>query len=174
VRPGSLPSKVVMPAFLFAAMHLLTLRTPFGRRFYTRVKGHGAPVIRVKPGDLAAAGVQRVARVTGVRDGRPALEDGTSLDVANVVWCTRFRPDYSWIDVPACAAGMPPHERGVVRDEPGLYLVGQLFQYALASTFIAGVGRDARHIAKVIARRAKEAHEAPRRTASVTAGEGTR
>ena len=162
-----------MPAFFQAAMHVLTLRTPVGRRFAAKVKGHGAPVIRVKPGDLAAAGVQRVGRVTGVRDGRPALDDGTILDAANVVWCTGFRPDYSWIDVPACAeGGMPAHDRGVVSGEPGLYLAGQLFQYALASSFIGGVGRDAKHVAKVIARRAKEAGAARGRTASVGVAAG--
>ena len=53
----------------------------------------GEPLLRVKPKDLAAAGVERVARVTGVQDGQPQLEDGRTIDVANVVWCTGFHPD---------------------------------------------------------------------------------
>ncbi|MND05915.1 hypothetical protein D3C83_269790 [compost metagenome] len=36
-----------------------------------------------------------------------------------------------------------------------MYLVGHRFQYALASSFIPGVGRDAEHIAGVIAKRAR-------------------
>ena len=51
------------------------------------------PLIRVKPKDLAAAGVERVARTAGVRDGRPVLEDGRVMDVENVIWCTGYRQD---------------------------------------------------------------------------------
>ena len=43
------------------------------------------------------------------------------------------------------------HDRGVVQSEPGLYFVGLFFLYALASSLIGGVGRDAEHIAKHIA-----------------------
>ncbi len=42
--------------------------------------------------------------------------------------------------------------RGVVRDEPGLYFVGLHFLYAMSSTMIHGVGRDAEYVAKAIAR----------------------
>jgi putative flavoprotein involved in K+ transport len=37
-----------------------------------------------------------------------------------------------------------------VSAEPGLYFVGLLFQYALTSSLVGGVGRDAEHIAKHI------------------------
>ena len=47
------------------------------------------------------AGVERVlARTVGVERGLPVLDDGRVLDVRNVVWCTGFRPDFSWIRVP--------------------------------------------------------------------------
>ncbi|MFF4028268.1 hypothetical protein ACFYZ2_00595 [Streptomyces sviceus] len=46
-----------------------------------------------------AAGVERVACTAGVRDGRVELADGTRPEVANVLWCTGFRPDVSWIDL---------------------------------------------------------------------------
>ena len=148
VRPRSLPARVVMRAFLLVAKYVLTRSTPIGRRARPSVRSLAAPLIRVKPTDLSAAGVRRVGRVSSVRDGRPRLEDGTVLDVANVVWCTGFRVDFSWLDLPSFAdAGEPAHRRGVVAGEPGIYLVGQLFQHALASTFIGGVGRDARYIA---------------------------
>ena len=41
--------------------------------------------------DIAAAGIERVPRVVGVRDGLPLLEDGRILEAANVIWCTGFR-----------------------------------------------------------------------------------
>ena len=168
VRPHSVAARIVMRAFVFTATHLVTTKTPLGRRVRPYILANPAPLIRVKPQDLAAAGVRRVSRVVGVHDGRPRLEDGSELDVANVVWCTGFQVDFSWIDLPACAAGgEPAHERGVLTDEPGMFMVGQLFQHALASTFIGGVGRDAEHVARVIERRTHEtaAHRRPTRHA---------
>jgi putative flavoprotein involved in K+ transport len=158
VRPTSAPARIVMPVFFFAASRLLTMRTPVGRRMRPRVQEHAAPLIRVKPRDLDAAGVRRVlGRVVGVRDGRPELEDGTRCDVANVIWCTGFRTNFGWIDLPAFVSGeLPEHDRGVLREEPGIYMVGQRFQHALSSSFIKGVGRDADHIARAIAKRAGE------------------
>lgn len=162
-RPATLAGRVAMPLFLFLAKYVLTTATPFGRRIRPHVRAHAAPLIRVKPPDLVAAGVRRVGRVVGIRNGRPQLDDGTVLDVANVVWCTGFRTDFSWIDRPAFQADdEPAHDRGVVAGEPGMYMVGQLFQHALASTFIAGVGRDAAHVAGVIAARAVGEDEQPR------------
>ena len=39
--------------------------------------GHkGDPLVRVKPKQLAAAGIERVARTVDARDGRPVLADG--------------------------------------------------------------------------------------------------
>ncbi len=156
VRPGSLPSRVVMPAFFFAASRILTVKTPLGRKMRPRALHHAAPVVRVRPRDLAVAGVQRVPRVTGAEGGLPVLADGQRLDVRNVVWCTGFQSDHSWVQLPAFASGdEPEHERGVVRDEDGIYLVGQRFQYSLSSSFVGGVGRDAAYIAGAIAERAK-------------------
>ena len=87
-----------------------------------------------------------------MRGGLPMLDDGRVLEVANVIWCTGYVPDFAWIDLPVFAEnGTPVHDRGVVRSEPGLYFVGLLFLYALASALVGGVGRDAEHIAKQIA-----------------------
>lgn len=130
---------------------VLTLDTPVGRRARPRVVSKGTPLIRVQPDDLAGAGVVRVPRTTGTRDGRPLLDDGRVLDVANVVWCTGFEPGFSWIDLPVFDAhGEPEHDRGVVGAAPGLSFVGLHFLYAMSSTMIHGVGRDAEHVAKRI------------------------
>lgn len=107
----------------------------------------------MKSEDLLAAGVERVAKTVEVRDGLPVLEDGRVMDVANVIWCTGFRQDFSWIDVPVFAEDSEPmHERGVA-SKPGLYFVGLDFLYSFTSENVGGVGRDARHIAKHIASR---------------------
>jgi putative flavoprotein involved in K+ transport len=92
----------------------------------------------------------------GVREGFPVLEDQRLLQVANVIWCTGFRPDFSWIDLPVFDDGKPReplHHRGIVTGEPGLYFLGLFFLYAMSSGFLRGVGRDAEHIAAHIASR---------------------
>ena len=115
-----------------------------------------APLEPVRRKDLAAAGIERVPRTTGVQDGLPVLEDGRVLEVANVIWCTGFTADFGWIDLPAFDSDREPaHDRGVVADAPGLYLVGRFFLFALTSSLIGGVGRDAEHIAEHIAKRSQ-------------------
>jgi putative flavoprotein involved in K+ transport len=142
------------PVIRFVGNHVLTLRTPVGRKVQPEFISHGAPLIRVKLKDLAAAGVEQVPRTVGVEGGLPALEDGGVLEVSNVIWCTGFREEFSWIDLPIFGEdGRPLHERGVVVGEPGLYFVGLLFQYAAGSDVLPGVGRDAEYVAKHIASR---------------------
>lgn len=161
-HPGHIPFDIESRAsrLLFERLVLrvlfhrvLTVRTPIGRKLRPKVTTQGGPLIRISPSDITAAGIERVARVAGVRDGLPELEDGRTLDVANVVWCTGFDHDFSWIDLPGLDGHEPVHERGVVRDEPGLYFVGLHFLYSMSSAMIHGVGRDAEHIAGQIASR---------------------
>lgn len=138
--------------FLFS--RVLSVNTPIGRRARRKLLHGAGPLIRVKPGDIIAAGVEHVARTAGVRDGMPLLEDGRVLDVKNVVWCTGYQPGFSWIDLPVFEDGQEPmHERGVVASEPGLYFVGLHFLSALSSANIGGVGRDAKHIVDSLAAR---------------------
>jgi putative flavoprotein involved in K+ transport len=76
------------------------------------------------------------------------------LDVANVVWCTGYGLDFSWIDLPIFDEdGRPLHRRGIVESEPGLYFMGLVFLHLLSSALIGGAGRDAEHIAKHIVSR---------------------
>jgi putative flavoprotein involved in K+ transport len=138
--------------FRFVGHRVLTVDTPIGRKLRPRLLSHGAPLVRVKPKDLTAAGIQRVPRVVGVRDGHPLLADQRVLEVANVIWCTGFVPDFSWIDLPVFGENQnePMHHRGVVADQPGLYFVGLFFLYAMSSGFLPGVDRDAEHIVRTI------------------------
>jgi putative flavoprotein involved in K+ transport len=137
---------------------VLTLDTPLGRKARPAIVSKGALLIRLKPEDLAAAGVQRVPRVAGVRDGKPILANGRVLDAANVIWATGFDPGFSWIDLRVFDPdGEPRQVRGVVESHPGLYFVGVHFLYAMSSSMIHGVGRDAEHVADAIGRRARAA-----------------
>ena len=122
-----------------------------GRRAGPRMRSHAAPLIRTKLKDLAQAGVIRVPRTRGVRDGLPLLDDGQVLQVSNVVWCTGYERGFSWIDLPVFdERGMPMHRRGVAVAVPGLSFVGLQFLYAMSSSMIHGVERDANYIAERI------------------------
>jgi putative flavoprotein involved in K+ transport len=150
-RPGSRWDRLLMPVVWMLASHVLTVRTPFGRMVRRQFRDRGLPLARVRPKDLTAAEIERVPRTAGARGGLPVLDDGRDLEVTNVIWCTGFVQDFAWIDLPGFAEKEGPvHDRGIVRSEPGLYLVGLFFLYALASSLIGGVGRDAEHIAKHI------------------------
>src|SRR5262249_18409798 len=128
----------------FIGHHVLTVSTPIGRRLRPQLRFMAAPLIRVKPQDIIDAGITRVSRVTGAKDGRPMLDDGQVLDVANVIWCTGFSHGLSWIDLPIFGAdGEPEYDRGIVPKAPGLYFVGLQFLYAMTSETVSGVSRDA-------------------------------
>jgi putative flavoprotein involved in K+ transport len=137
---------------LWLADHLLTVDTSLGRRMRDTRRRQGDPLVRLKPADIPATGVQRVPRVDGVADGTPRLADGRLLEVAVVVWATGYRPDFGWIDLPVFDdAGNPSHHRGVVAAAPGLYFLGLPFQHTPTSDHVGGVGRDAHHIAQHLA-----------------------
>jgi len=141
----------------FVFHHVLTMNTPIGRKMRPKFMSKGMPLVRVKPKDIAAIGVERVPRVVGVASGRPLLEDERVLNVANVIWCTGYRPDFSWIDLPIFGGEEQPkepvHKRGIVADEPGLYFVGLFFLFAGSSALLRGVGRDAEHVVDDLAAR---------------------
>lgn len=139
---------------LWLADRVLTTDTRLGRKMSEAHRYRGAPLVRLKPKDIAAARVELVPRVEGVVDGKPRLADSRVLDVAVVVWATGFRLEFGWIEVPIFDdGGYPIHHRGVVDAAPGLYFLGLPFQYTPTSEHVGGVGKDARHISEHIAAR---------------------
>jgi putative flavoprotein involved in K+ transport len=157
VRLGTPQAKIALRVVAFVFRHVLTRRTPMGRKEMNEVRFHGGPALRVKRADLAARGVQRFeARVTGVRGGLPELADGRVIDAASVIWCTGFRQVFDWIDLPVFDEhGWPAEYRGVVDAAPGLFFCGLSFQFAMSSMVLLGVGRDAEFVASRIADRSK-------------------
>jgi putative flavoprotein involved in K+ transport len=147
-RAGSRLDHVITPLMWLAATRL-TVKTAIGRKLRDRFTDppRGIPLGRVRRQDFARAGIERVPRITAVRNGFPVLEDGRVLEVPTVIWCTGYAPNYDWIDLSLqTRKGQPLHDRGIVRSCPGLYSMGLLFLYSLSSALVGGVGRDARHI----------------------------
>jgi putative flavoprotein involved in K+ transport len=77
-------------------------------------------------------------------DRSPLLSlDLASGEIRSVVWATGYRPDFSWLQVPAFdRKGRLRHDGGVV-DVPGMYVMGLTFMRRRQSSFIAGAENDA-------------------------------
>jgi putative flavoprotein involved in K+ transport len=160
-HPGQVPvdidsarARPVIPVIMFVFKHVLTLRTPMGRAKRDEALGHGVQLVRNKVEQVEAAGITRLSRIAGVRAGKPVTADGQVLDdVSTVVWCTGSTPDHRWLDLPVFGEdGRPGHWRGVADGEPGLMFLGLDFQFALASSTIQGLDRDARYLLRQIRR----------------------
>ena len=46
---------------------------------------------------MLKAGVKRIGRTIGVKEGYPLIEKDISLNVKNIIWCTGFRYNFDWI-----------------------------------------------------------------------------
>ena len=150
--------------------HVITLRTPIGRRVRAKTAGRGDPLIRVKPKWLTTAGVRRVGRVVAIEGGLPVLDDVGSLPVDNVIWCTGLDQDLSWLDLPAAFddSGRLRHARGISSAVPGLFFVGMSWQFSIGSETITGVPRDARYVVRALARRQPAASTTARMRSAIS------
>jgi len=125
--------------------------------------------------ETTAAADQKLARVLGridrfideslidapIEDGPSRIEVGsatTSLDLARtgistVMWATGFRRRYPWLQVPVVdSRGELVHDGGIT-PSAGLYVLGLNFMRRRNSSFIDGVGADARALSDHIADR---------------------
>lgn len=140
--------------FLVPTLFRLSRGSFLGRRLHGKTRDRGDPVFKPQFEAMEAAGVERVSRIDGIEDGRPISADGESLDVANVVWATGFRPHFPWIDLDVFDEnGEPRHTRGVVEEAPGLYFVGLPWLHRLDSSLMGGVDRDAEYVARHVRER---------------------
>jgi putative flavoprotein involved in K+ transport len=73
--------------------------------------------------------------------------------ISTVVWATGYRRSYPWLRVPVLNRDGEIEQRRGRTPAPGLYVLGQRFQYHRSSNFIGGVGRDAAFVADQIAGR---------------------
>jgi putative flavoprotein involved in K+ transport len=170
-RTDGVAAKLILTPLLFRVIfhRLLTVDTPIGRRVRPKMLAGTAPLIRVKMGDLRKAGVQRVGRITSVRNGQPVTEDGQMLDVANIIWCTGFTPGFSWLRLPVMNGNDPIQDHGAATTISGVYFVGQHFLYAFSSEMAQGVGRDAERVARAISASTQSRQSAQQATRSAPA-----
>ena len=80
---------------------------------------------------------------TRVEAAPPLGLDLAAGNIKTIIWATGYRPDYSWLEVPALdRKGMMRHDGGVVCS-PGMYLIGSQFLRRRKSALIDGAGDDA-------------------------------
>ena len=63
-----------------------------------------------------------------------------------MIWATGYKPDYPWLRVPVLTTRRDRPPPGVT-SVPGLYVLGLKFLHRRNSTFVDGVGSDARFVA---------------------------
>jgi putative flavoprotein involved in K+ transport len=88
---------------------------------------------------------------TRVADDPPLIMDLARNKIRTIIWCTGYRPDYGWLEVPVLDhKGMIRHDGGITAS-PGLYLMGAPFMRRRKSTLIDGAGDDARDLSAHLA-----------------------
>lgn len=168
VRHGRSAARFLFPVVRFAGLHVLSLGTPIGRRMLPKLIAQATPLMRTRLGDLEVAGVARVDRVVGVHDERPVVTGGRMLDVANVIWCTGYREELGWIDVPAFDDdGRIAQRHGLVTSVPGLYVLGLEGMHSMMSATLPGVARDAAYLARMMRERRRSSEGRPRSLAAL-------
>ncbi len=82
-----------------------------------------------------------------VAGGAPRALHLRSAGVGAVVWATGYRRSYPWLALPIVGADGEIHQRGGVTPAPGVFTLGLAFQRRRDSSFLSGVGDDARAVA---------------------------
>jgi putative flavoprotein involved in K+ transport len=101
---------------------------------------------------LQQAGVTIVPRLAGADERMAQFADGRGTAIAAVVWATGYRTDGGWITIPEATGpdGGFVQSRGI-SPVPGLYFVGQPWQWTRGSALLLGVGDDAAYVTAQLA-----------------------
>lgn len=155
---GSIPRRVLgrdIYDWLWPTLMRASVESRLGRHLMQGRLFAGDPLIGLPKGVLEHPRLERTGRVIAVDSGLPRFEDGRAIgDCAAIVWCTGFRPDYGWIEMPLLGLdGYPRHRRGLALDNDRLGFVGMRFQSRMNSALLGGVGEDAAFVVNALVRR---------------------
>jgi putative flavoprotein involved in K+ transport len=122
-------AKLFLTSFVlrFLFHRVLTTNTFIGRKARPKTISMGGPLVRIKPKQFSVAGIKRVSRITGVKDGKPVVDNTTGFGCKEYSLVHGLLSSFSWIDIPVFKDQEPEHDRGVVLNEPGLYFLGIKF-----------------------------------------------
>lgn len=91
-------------------------------------------------------------RTVSAREDSLEFLDGSRISPSTIIWSTGFKADFSWIHIPEVfdATGAPIHQQGQTNIR-GLFFLGLPWQSSRGSALLAGVGKDAKRIATLLA-----------------------
>jgi len=162
---GSLPRRLLgrdIYDWLRPTLMRPSVDSVIGRHLMRAKLFSGDPLVGMSTRSLVDANVTRVGRTVGARDALPVFQDGsTPAGIEAIVWCTGFRPDFSWIEMPVFGLdGYPIHRRGVASHAQGLAFLGMRYQYRVGSALLGGVGEDAAYVVSRILKLGESRREA--------------
>jgi putative flavoprotein involved in K+ transport len=147
------PDRVLGRSIYWWLDHLRLLRVTRDSRIGRRLRSRDAfPGRGLDDSHLRAAGIQEVPRLTQADGTTAGFVDGTTLEVASVIWATGYRDDSAWVLIPQAIdeGGSFVESRGT-SPVAGLYFVGRRWQTTQGSALLLGVGADAAMIVHEVA-----------------------
>ena len=128
------------------------LRIPVGSTLGRRLARHEV-VIGESLEELRDLGVRITTRLVDAAGSRFHFADGRTLSTRSVLWATGYRPGFNWLpEEIRNPDGYVVQRRGATAIT-GLFTLGLPWMHTRGSALLAGVGRDAAHIARMIGRR---------------------
>jgi putative flavoprotein involved in K+ transport len=105
-------------------------------------------------GRLRRQGIRTVGRLSHIDGNKIGFASGETAEVDAVIWATGYKDDSRWVAIPEVKDGRGGfvHWRGV-SPVPGMYFIGQSWQWTRGSALLAGVGDDASYVVSRITER---------------------
>jgi len=165
-RVPSLPQRLLGKDIFWWLSGIGFMKVSVDSRLGRRLAGRDL-LLGSSPRKLRRSGVTLRTRLTKAEGRRAFFEDGGEQDVDAIVWATGYRPDFTWIDVPAIKGerGGIIHRRGVTA-APGVLFIGLTWQHTRGSALLGFVHDDAAFIARHVASRLERAAGLPLRPVS--------
>jgi putative flavoprotein involved in K+ transport len=151
-RPPMLPQRFLGRDLFWWLTRLGVITKTADSRLARRLRKRADLVIGTRWRDLARLGIHVRPRLTGMRGRTASFADGSTTDVAAVVWATGYGTDYSWLDVPGAVVGdVVDNERGITPVR-GLSILGLPWLHTRGSALLGFVKDDAAWLAGHVSR----------------------
>ncbi|REK76912.1 flavin-containing monooxygenase [Paenibacillus paeoniae] len=148
-KPLSLPSRILGKNIFYWLDRLGLLKAKPQSTIGRKIKSRPDPIFGMEFNQrVKSSAITLMPKVIDAEDEHILFADGTMQQYSNIIWCTGFRPDYSWLHIPGLLdhSGTIIHERGIT-PVSGLYVVGMPWQSRRSSALLGGVGEDAQYVA---------------------------
>jgi putative flavoprotein involved in K+ transport len=130
----------------------------------------------LKLGRLRRQGIRVVGRLSHIEGNKVGFAGGETVEVDAMIWAAGYKYESRWVAIPEVKddRGGFVHWRGV-SPVPGLYFMGQSWQWTRGSALLTGVGDDATYVVSQISERlcGKMTEEGDTASRNLTAATGT-